>query len=83
MSAFVSQKKDEFTLVGTSMVEGDTPVEINLKDFSPAVKDKKVFYYRTSGKENCARIGEVNLHDGRLTITVPERSIFTITTASE
>ncbi len=83
LSAFTSRTKEDFTLVGMSLIEDDIDLEISLKDFGIEMNGKKVYYYRTSRNENCKKINELPVQSSKVLITIPERSIFTVTTVKK
>lgn len=61
-----------------SRIEDDIRLNIRLKGLKAG--DKTAGYYRTSRHENCKKIEDANVKNNVVSIIVPERSIFTLTT---
>ena len=76
--AFISPDGGDFTIVGMSTVERD--VKLNVRMMGTKAKDKVVTYYRTSRNEDCKEVGRTAIEDGRITVVIPDESIFTLTT---
>jgi hypothetical protein len=71
---------DAFTIVGMSNVESDVELTVELKNLSNNLNGKEVYYYRTSRYEDCCPVGSAKLIDNQFKLSIPERSIFTLTT---
>jgi len=80
LSAFVSPDGLDFTVVGMSTVESDTPIELALEGLKPEIGRKSVSYFRTSREENCRKVGDIRIENGVMKAVVKENSIFTFTT---
>jgi len=77
---FASADRREFTLVGTSRLESDVQLDVEVKGLEPGEGPGPASYYRTSRGEDCERVGGVEVDEGLRRLVVPERSIFTLTT---
>jgi hypothetical protein len=78
--AFTSPDGRDVTLVGTSRVEGDVALEVGLLGLAPGASGKPLAYYRTTRTEDARLVEEKAVAGGPARITVPEGSIFTLTT---
>jgi len=78
LAGFVSPGGSDFTIVGMSRIEDDIRLNIRLKGLN--VDGNTVGYYRTSRHENCKKIEDANVKNNVVSVIVPERSIFTLTT---
>jgi len=84
LTAFVAPNGEDFTLVGMNSLEGRTELRVTLTGLSATALAKPVRYYRTGGKDQCALIQTRRISRGaapaQFTVTVPEKTIFTLTT---
>jgi hypothetical protein len=78
--AFASPDGSDATLVGMSRVEGDVELEVALSGLAAGTSGKPLAYYRTTRTEDARLVEERKAEGGTLRITVPEGSIFTLTT---
>jgi len=77
--AFVSKDKKDFTIVGMSTIEFDTRLKIHLKGVA-LPEGKSVHYFRTRRHEDYVSVPAINLSGEMLEASIPENSIFTLTT---
>jgi hypothetical protein len=77
---FASPDGKDFTLVGMSRVEGDVELEVSLRGLASEGMGKPIAYYRTTRTEDCRRVEGKGAPGGGLRVTIPEGSIFTLTT---
>jgi hypothetical protein len=78
--AFASPDGQDVTLVGASRVEGDVELEVALKGLAPGASGKALAYYRTTRAEDARRVETKEATAGVVRLSVPEGSIFTLTT---
>jgi hypothetical protein len=78
--AFTSPDGEDVTLVGMSRVEGDVALEVVLHGLAQGASGKPLSYYRTTRTEDARLVEEKVAASGALRISVPEGSIFTLTT---
>jgi len=78
--AFTSPDGQDVTLVGMSRVEGDVALEVGLNGLAPGAAGKPLAYYRTTRTEDARLVEEKAATSGAVRISVPEGSIFTLTT---
>ena len=78
--AFASPDGQDVTLVGMSRVEGDVALEVGLLGLAPGASGKPLAYYRTTRTEDARLVEEKAATNGAIRISVPEGSIFTLTT---
>jgi hypothetical protein len=83
LAAFTSPDRKDLTIIGMSTIEQDTELRIELKNLSKEVLQKKLHYFRTSQGENCRRVTPVRIEGSTLVATIPQHSIFTLTTLDE
>jgi hypothetical protein len=79
LAAFVSADGKELTLTGMNSTEKNVSLNISLTGFSAAIDGRTVTYYRTGAGERCKRISAAVIRDDAVTISVPPKSIFTVT----
>jgi O-glycosyl hydrolase len=77
-SAFVNETTTEMTVVGMSSVEKTTTLELDLQNFSPDFYKKGLYFYRTSPTENCVLVEKLLPKNGKISVKVTPKSIFTI-----
>jgi hypothetical protein len=80
LAAFVSPDGRDVTLVGMSRVEGDVELAVSLRGLAPEAAARPLAYLRTTRTEDARLVEEKAAVDGTLRVTVPEASIFTLTT---
>ncbi len=78
--AFASPDGSDVTLVGMSRVEGDVELEVALSGLAQGAAGKPLAYYRTTRTEDARLVEEKSAEKGAVRISVPEGSIFTLTT---
>jgi hypothetical protein len=78
--AFTSPDGSDVTLVGMSRVEGDVELAVALSGLAPGAAAKPLAYYRTTRNEDARLVEEKGTETGVVRISVPEGSIFTLTT---
>ena len=78
--AFTSPDGQDVTLVGMSRVEGDVALEVGLSGLAPGASGRPLAYYRTTRTEDARLVEEQTATRGVIRATVPEGSIFTLTT---
>lgn len=79
LSAFCSPDQENFTLTGMSNAEAPIELKITLKNLS-SLNNKTVNFYITTATDNCRKIQSAKIEKGAVTLLVPPRSIFTVTT---
>jgi hypothetical protein len=80
VAAFASPDGRDVTLVGMSRVEGDVELAVSLRGLLPEAVAKPMAYVRTTRSEDARVVGEIPAAGGTAWLTVPEASIFTLTT---
>ncbi len=80
MEAFVSSDESFFTLVGMNEVEKTVHLTIHLDGLDPAGNRQKIYVYRTNKEEDCVKVDVVDPKTNAVVVTIPPRTIFTITT---
>jgi hypothetical protein len=78
--AFTSPDGQDVTLVGMSRVEGEVELEVRLGGLAPGAARRALAYYRTTRTEDARLVEEKAAAGAAVRITVPEGSIFTLTT---
>jgi hypothetical protein len=78
--AFTSPDGQDVTLVGMSRVEGDVELKAALSGLAPGASGKPLAYYRTTRTEDARLVETKGAVSGFVRISVPEGSIFTLTT---
>ena len=78
--AFASADGRDVTLVGMSRVEGDVDLAVSLKGLAAGAEGMLVSYLRTTRTEDARLVEQKPAAGGTVRITVPEGSIFTLTT---
>jgi hypothetical protein len=78
--AFASPDGQDLTLVGMSRVEGDVELAVRLSGLAPEAAGKSLAYCRTTRAEDARPVEEKATAGGAVRISVPEGSIFTLTT---
>lgn len=77
--AFKSPDGKEITITGMNLVESDVKLNISVKGMQ--IKNgEKVYTYITTRNKNCEKVSESTITDDSISTTIPERSIFTIST---
>jgi hypothetical protein len=61
-------------------VEGDVELEVDLRGLAPEATSRPLACYRTTRTEDARLVEETTAAGGRARFTVPEASIFTLTT---
>ncbi len=79
LAAFASPDRRDVTIVGMSTVEQDVLLRIDVSGLR-LPEDAVVSYYRTSRKEQFKKIRGDFREGSSIVVTVPEHSIFTLTT---
>jgi O-glycosyl hydrolase len=80
LMSFTSPDKKDFTIVGTSVIEGDVELTFDLKGFGKSISGKKVYVYRTSETEHCHASEEIEVINNQVKVLLKENGIVTIST---
>ena len=83
LCAFVSPDRRDFTIVGTSELEADTPLTVSLHGLAPEAMGKQVHCFLTGCKESCKQAGRVRIQGQGFRVTLKEHTVFTLTTLDE
>ncbi len=77
--AFKSPDGKDITITGMNLVESDVKLNISVKGIQ-LENGRKVSTYITTRNKNCEKVSESTITDNIISTTIPERSIFTIST---
>ena len=77
--AFKSPDGKEITITGMNLVESDVKLNISVKDMH-LENGREIYTYITTRHKNCEKSSTTEIKDNVISTTIPERSIFTIST---
>jgi len=77
--AFKSPDGKDITITGMNLVESDVKLNISVKNMH-LESGREVYTYITTRHKNCERSSTTEIKDNVISTTIPERSIFTIST---
>jgi hypothetical protein len=83
LAVFVSPDENELTFVGTSLIEGDVALILDLRNFSGKLAGKTAYVYRTSSTAACAVTDTQTIRQNRATVVLRPNEIVTLTTLGE
>jgi hypothetical protein len=77
--AFRSIDQSKWTIIGMSLVEVPSELEVQLEGLDTKGSGETFELYQTNVKDNCRLIGQYQAKDGKIVVPISARSIFTIT----
>ena len=80
LAAFVSKDGIDLTVVGFNNVEGNVELTIELDSFPKELNGREIYQYHTGRNEDFIQHEPVNVENNQFTVTVGEKTIFTLTT---
>jgi hypothetical protein len=83
LMVFVSPDQNELTFVGTSIIEGDVLLSLDLRQFSGKLAGRTAYAYRTSATAACAMTDTQTIRENRVRVVLRQNEIVTLTTLGE